>query len=218
MFTEIEISPTVKADFDGVRIFGIELEIEKQNIDCDFDSHWQRLAKRWFGKSKAEVAADETIASYNDFFRMLGLNVKKSPPSSQNLIQRFLIKNNKGYPKINPIVDVVNIAAVDSLIPLGVFDANSVEGPLRLAFSAGDEAFLPLGAREPVTLDAGKLVLKDDVKVLSEFGIRDGQAQMITDASSRIWLLGCLVPGISEAQVKSGMQMAYRLLTNNDVN
>jgi DNA/RNA-binding domain of Phe-tRNA-synthetase-like protein len=153
------------------------------------------------------------ISAYNAFFAQLGINVKKKPPSIQNIIQRFLIKQtDKPFPKINPLVDAVNIAAVSHLIPLGIFDAACVEGTLQLALSNGGEDFLGIGAESAVTLEQGKLVLVDNVKVLSEFSIRDSQAQMITDKTQEMWLLGCMVPGVEAGSVKNAMDYALTLI------
>ena len=72
---------------------------------------------------------------------------------------------------------------------------------------------LMLGEQQPSPLDPGLLVLRDDEKVLSRFCYRDGVAQKIRGKTKRIWLLGCMVPGFTEAQVRRAMDSAIEKLS-----
>ena len=215
MYQPINMSPDVQKLLPGVRVIGCRTTLALRS-PSDYivrAEDWRRLHRIWRGKTKAEVAAEPRIAAYIDLYKQMGLNPKKNPPSIQNLIKRFLIRDTlERYPVIHPIVDAVNVAAVESLTPMGVFDAETVEGDLLLALTEGGELFRPIGAESSMVLSPGVLVLRDDVKVLSQFGYRDGDAQKVTSATSSVWLLGVQVPGIEDSSVEQALDRALELI------
>jgi DNA/RNA-binding domain of Phe-tRNA-synthetase-like protein len=129
------------------------------------------------------------------------------------LIERFLLSvDSPQWPRIHPIVDATNVAAVETVVPLGVFDAGALDGSLRLALTEGGESFRPIGADEPIALPSDVLVFRDDADVLSQFAYRDSEKQKITASTASIWVLGCAVEGIAHETVVSGLDRALELL------
>ncbi|MBP2000259.1 DNA/RNA-binding domain of Phe-tRNA-synthetase-like protein [Paenibacillus shirakamiensis] len=215
MYSVITMSPKVEQDLQGVKVFGVHLELTPKKLESlvDYQSEWDEIHATWRGKSKAEVAAEAMMAAYQQFYQHIGINPKKYPPSVQNLIQRFFIKEElPRLPLIHPIVDAVNVAALQHLIPLGIFDAECVTGDIHLTITEGGEAFQGLGEAEPEALPEGLLVLSDEVKTLSRFCYRDSEVQKVTDSTHEVWLLGCQVPGVTEEQVIESLNAALSLL------
>lgn len=215
MYYSIKMSPQVEQELDGVSVYGLQLELTpiQPEPNTDFTEEWNQIHSVWKGKSKAEVAAVPVMASYQEFYKKIGIDPKKYPPSVQNLIQRFFIKEElTKLPLIHPIVDAVNVAALQNLIPLGVFDAECVSGDIHLTFTQGGESFQGLGELQPETLPEGLLVLADDEKVLSRFCYRDSEVQKVKDTTRHVWLLGCQVPGVTDQTVKQALEAGLELL------
>ncbi|GIQ68047.1 B3/B4 domain-containing protein [Xylanibacillus composti] len=216
MIQTIPMSREAEQKLTGVKVMGAVLQLEPvpdKLRALSFEEEWKSLHERWRGKSKGEVAEDAHIAAYRQFYRQIGFNPNQTPPSVQNLIQRFLIKEAlTRIPTVHPIVDAVNVAAVKGRIPLGIFDAACVKGPIRLAFTSGGEPFQPLGSGQMEALAEGVLVLADDEKVLSQFSYRDGEAQKITGETRHVWLLGCQVSEVEEAAVRAALDEAIAQL------
>jgi DNA/RNA-binding domain of Phe-tRNA-synthetase-like protein len=212
----LPLAPEVVARHPSIQVLGRRLAIEPlPGPERSLEGEWQRLQSDWSGRSKAYFQEEPVVRAYFAFFESLGIDTKRKPPSMVNLIQRFLLKQHpNGFPTIHPIVDAVNVAAVETLIPLGVFDREPVGAGLRVAMSQGGESFLPLGADEAVELEADRLILRDNENVLSEFGIRDSQHQRIRPGTRSLYLLACQVPGVGEAQVERGLSCAERMLEN----
>ncbi|MCL2897125.1 phenylalanine--tRNA ligase beta subunit-related protein [Brenneria tiliae] len=208
---EIGKSSLVQDRFPDVRVFGVRLFIDKIK-----NKSWNEILKtiheKWRGKSRSDVLNGGEQKYYADFMRSLGVDIKKQPPSVANLIIRCLIKNDIRFPNIHPVVDAVNISAVQTEISLGVFDAECVEGNLQLSFSKGGEKFLGLGADNSIELEAGILILRDTSKVLSLFSVRDSQSQAIRTSTRSVWLLACQVPGITQTAVFSAIEQAVKNL------
>lgn len=214
---EIARSAAVQAQLPGVHVWGVKLSADSLREEA-WPEEIAAVHERWSGKTRSEVFSSGVHSAYVTFMKSLGLDVKKHPPSVANLIVRCFTKPEVRFPRITPVVDAVNIAALQSDISLGAFDASCVDGELLLDFSAGGEAFIGLGASEPVTLVAGQLVLRDAKKVLSLFSVRDSQAQAIRNDTRDLWLLSCQVPGVDKDQALSGLSQAVKNLQRIGVN
>jgi DNA/RNA-binding domain of Phe-tRNA-synthetase-like protein len=217
VFFELPSSQAVAMAFPNVSVIGTIARLSpRADAKPDLDDEWRRVAVAWEGRGKGDLHDAPIVRSYLGFFEALGVDTKRKPPSMVNLIQRFILKTHpNGFPRIHPIVDVVNVAAVESLIPLGAFDAAAIHGPLRVAMSMGGEPFLALGADKEVQLDPNRLILRDDANVLSEFGIRDSQHQRIQQTTEQLMLLACQVPGVERAEVERGLNLALDLLSRS---
>ncbi|QJC51032.1 hypothetical protein HGI30_05280 [Paenibacillus albicereus] len=219
MFTAIHVAEQVRRELGEVEVYGREIGLDERAAAAPPDTAaWNEIHARWRGRSKADVADDPRIRAYSEFYRSIGLDPKKTPPSVQNLLQRFFIKDELArLPLIHPAVDAVNLAALEHRIPLGAFDSGAVVGSLRLDFTQGGEPFQGLGEPEAAELPAGVLVLADGEKVLSRFCYRDGEAQKVTAATRSVWLLGCQVPGIPRAEVEAALDAAAARLERTGV-
>lgn len=205
----------VNESFPEVAALGHRLHLVPATdpIDLSLPAEWHRLADRWQQRRSSDAAANPIIAAYAAFYERLGLDPTETPPSVQNLIQRYLCADAPdSVPRIHPIVDAVNVAAVDSHISLGVFDTETLDGSLRLDLTDGGESFVPLGAPDPTTLPADVLVFRDGETIISQFGYRDGEKAKVTAGTENIWLLGLQVPGIGPDDVRAGIDQAIDFL------
>lgn len=180
----------------------------------DFGAAWQPVRARWSGRSKADLQADSTAAAYLTFYRALGINPSKSPPSALNLVNRFAIGANatRALPSINPAVDAGNLVQAQTLLPVAVFDADAVNGGMILDVSGHADTLEAFGYDGPQPVQADRLVLRDQSKVLSEFLYRDGKAQAVTGKTRRLLVIVCQVGGIADELADSAMMRVGALL------
>jgi DNA/RNA-binding domain of Phe-tRNA-synthetase-like protein len=216
-YQEIAIAPSASSWLTGARVMGAQISLTPASRPvADTWEDWRKLHSVWRGKSRKEVERHPHVQAYRSFYTQMGLDPGRTPPSVQVLVQRFLRDEVLSkIPSIHPIVDAVNIAAVETMIPLGVFDARRVSGEIVIDLSRGVEPFRPIGAQETTILAQGLVILRDDEKVLSQFCHRDADAQKITDATDSVWLLGCQVSGIREDEVMDALSRAIALLGRN---
>jgi DNA/RNA-binding domain of Phe-tRNA-synthetase-like protein len=212
MLTEIAVAQSVSDQLNGTHVFGQRFALTPTTF-VDLKPDWLRLHAAWRGKKRADIENDPVVRAYREFNRRLGLDPSQTPPSVQGIVQRFLIANVfTRFPTINPVVDAVNVAAVETKIPLGVFDAARVAGTILLDRSSGGEHFHPIGG-SVTSLAPGRVILRDEEKVLSQFCYRDADAQKVTSDTRQIWLLGCQVPGITRDQVTDAISRAIDVLS-----
>ncbi|MBU0976662.1 MAG: tryptophan--tRNA ligase [Patescibacteria group bacterium] len=155
-----------------------------------------------------EVRTEEFFNSrmftlYRDFYKELGFDPETNIPSVERLYRRYLESGK--FPRINNVVDVTNLVALQTFIPLGVFDANSITGDIVLRFSEEGEEFKPLGGGVEY-LPAGLVVMADNEKILSRFFYRDSVYQKIDEATTSVFILGCKVKGVDTIEVRRAVE------------
>lgn len=210
----IEADPQVAERYPGVSVRAVAAEVRAAGLTEASERCWHQAYDRWHEVSRADVRHDARVAAYRDLSRLIEVDPDRQAPSIQALIDRGLRGKSVGaWPRINPVVDAVNAVAVTDLVALGVFDADQLTGPVRMALSSGGEPFQALGTSEPTPLPPGRLVLVDDARVLSLFAHRDGVHQAVAGDTRRVLLLGCVVPGVELDAVDDALTHAVDLLS-----
>ena len=105
--------------------------------------------------------------------------------SSPEWLQRQL--KAIGLRPISALVDVTNFFTYDQNRPLHVFDADKVQGDLRIHRANGGETLVALDEKE-YTMREGMVVISDDNGVESVAGIMGGLASGCTDDTTNVIL------------------------------
>jgi len=108
----------------------------------------------------------------------------KNGPSPQWLQQRL---KAIGLRPISALVDVTNFFTYDMNRPLHVFDADKVNGNLRVHRTAGGETLIGLDEKE-YTFGPGMVVISDDTGVESIAGIMGGLETGCTEGTTNVFL------------------------------
>ena len=92
-----------------------------------------------------------------------------------------------GLRPISFLVDVTNFYTYDLNRPLHVFDADKLQGDLRVHRAKGGETIEALDERT-YTLSEGQIVISDDAGPVSIAGIMGGERTGCTDATTRVFV------------------------------
>jgi DNA/RNA-binding domain of Phe-tRNA-synthetase-like protein len=104
------------------------------------------------------VAAMEAVVAVRSMFRAWGLDPSKYRPSSEALLRR--IAQGKGITPISNVVDIVNLAQIETGWPMGVYDRARICPPVTLRLGQAGEKYEGIGRR--VWHLAGRPVLADE--------------------------------------------------------
>ncbi len=85
------------------------------------------------------------------------------------------------------LVDLTNFVMFDSGQPLHVFDADKVEGQIRVDLSKEGETITILGGKE-IKLDTNTLVIRDDKDILAIAGVKGGAKAEVDENTTNIYL------------------------------
>ena len=114
----------------------------------------QRLVGSYAGRQPADIPG---VAEARSLFHRLGVDPTKTRPSSEALLRRVL--QGKGLPSVNAAVDVCNLCSLEHQLPLGLYDRDLVQGPVRVRVGREDEGYT--GIRKQRVQLAGRLLLAD---------------------------------------------------------
>jgi len=196
---KIELSPEARRL--GISVVAKAIHIQ---VTRDYDLHpYVSQARSRLTLSKDELKNHEVARALRDFYWKIGIDPTKQRPSSEALARRLI--STASLPKINNVVDACNLVSAETLIPIGLYDIERIEGRLVLRAAQPGESFTDING-ETKTLGEGEIVLSDDVGPLHIFPHRDADRTKITLKTRDVLIVACGVPGISEASLESAAE------------
>ncbi|SLN64116.1 Phenylalanine--tRNA ligase beta subunit [Pseudoruegeria aquimaris] len=135
-------------------------------------------------ESPLKVTIDEDTLEDAPLFMGRLIRGVKNGPSPEWLQKRL---KAIGLRPISALVDVTNFFTYDQNRPLHVFDADKVQGNLRVHRAKGGETLVGLDEKE-YTFAPGMVVISDDAGVESIAGIMGGLATGCTEETTNVFL------------------------------
>ncbi|WP_372646180.1 B3/4 domain-containing protein, partial [Ancylomarina sp.] len=78
-----------------------------------------------------------------DGYRRVGKDPNRYRLSAESLLRRIV--NGKGLYKINNVVDLLNLASIKSGFSIGGYNADKIEGAIKMGLGQADEAYEGIG-------------------------------------------------------------------------
>ncbi len=205
----IDITPKVLSL--GVRIvYAIIKDVSISKGSLDIEEHLSEVMSEIKEKYELEsLKENPIIRAYRDFFWRIGIDPTKTRPSSEALIRRIL--RGKPIPRINNVVDSGNIASITTLVPIGLYDAERIEGSLSLRTAKKGEKFEPIGSKEE-KLTGKELVLADEKKVIHLYPHRDSERTKIDGKTKIVLVVACGVPKVDSNLLMKATRLTLELI------
>jgi DNA/RNA-binding domain of Phe-tRNA-synthetase-like protein len=153
------------------------------------------------------------VKAMRDLFVAMGDDPEKNLTAVENLASLLL---RGGLPSINSVVDSCNLASLQTLMPIGVFDSDKVMGSLVLDLSEPGEEYEPIGMEKEV-LAEGLLILRDDEGVIFRPMYKDSKKTMITEGTKSVYILTVQYLPILDEEVKKALEVAVDLVTTSSL-
>ena len=97
-----------------------------------------------------------------------------------------ILQKSGKLPNINNVVDCYNLSSVKHQISFGVHDLDKINGDVKLDFTTGDEAYLPLGGKELVRVNGGEYAFMDTNRILCRMDCKQCDETKITDKGKHL--------------------------------
>ncbi|HEX4823688.1 MAG TPA: phenylalanine--tRNA ligase beta subunit-related protein [Candidatus Polarisedimenticolaceae bacterium] len=155
---ELTIAPDIRQLVSAavVAAEGLRIGAAGPNLTAEIDALAASLRAAYSGKSPGEIPG---LSAARTLYRAFGLDPTSTRPSSEALVRRVL--QGKPFPAVNAAVDVANLCSATFLLPIGLYDAAKIDGPVILRRGAPGESY-PGIRKDDVHLD-GRPVLSDRV-------------------------------------------------------
>ena len=99
----------------------------------------------------------DAVARTRKLYRLVGVDPTKDRPSSEKLLRRVI--QERPLPKVNKLVDAMNLVSLREQCPIGVYDWDRIVPPILVRVGRPDEAYTSVAGRE-VRLE-GRLAVGD---------------------------------------------------------
>ncbi len=123
----------------------------------------------------------DRVSRVRSMYRCLGIDPTKTRPSSEALLRR--VRRGEPLPRINTLVDVCNLCALETQLPYGLYDLQRIEGPVILRVGQPGEEYP--GIRKRMVHVAGRPALFDE---RGPFGnpTSDSARTMVTEVTASV--------------------------------
>ncbi|WP_243674884.1 phenylalanine--tRNA ligase beta subunit-related protein [Vulcanisaeta distributa] len=132
---------------------------------------------------------DPIIRYYRDFYwHELGIDPTKQRPAQEALLRRIL--RGEDLPRINPMVDIGNVASIKFLVPIGLYDIDSFGGKdLVIRYARDGEVFNPIGSPQRA-LTRNQIILSTvDGLILHVYPYRDSEITRIRPETRNVLIV-----------------------------
>lgn len=93
-----------------------------------------------------------------EMYRRVGLDPTKNRPSNEALFRR--VRRGDPFPRVNSLVDAVNLSSLQCQLPYGVYDRAALSGAIAVRLGRNGEAYD--GIRKDMVKVAGRVTVADD--------------------------------------------------------
>jgi DNA/RNA-binding domain of Phe-tRNA-synthetase-like protein len=203
----IKIDDNVLHSYNGINLFCAMTNVTI-NTNYEPDKFLQQLSTNMV-VSKETLKDHPTVRALRNFYWRMGIDPTKTRPSSEALARRFIV--SRSIPKINNVVDAGNIASIETLVPIGIYDASKVIGDVTLRLANNNEEFIDV-SNERHILHGKEIVLSDSNGVMHVFPYRDAFRTRVDEDTKKVLIVGCGVPGIERELTKAAVDRTLELI------
>src|ERR1700688_2870311 len=126
-------------------------------------------------------------------YKALGKDPARYRGSAEALLRRVIA--NKGLPRINAVVDVINLVSVESRLPVGLYDLTGVNGDIVFRAGRAGETYKGIGKYD---LNLEGLPLFADATGPHGSATSDSERTMVTASTKNIIALIVSVGGAAD--------------------
>ena len=179
---EVRISQELKAKCAKAALGCVGAEVETgatpAALDEELSASEERIVKLADPRAILEAPA---ILATRAAYKALGKDPARYRGSAEALLRRVIA--GKGLPRINSVVDVINLVSIESRLPVGLYDLAQVEGEIEFRAGRKGETYKGIGKYD---LNLEGLPLFADAKGPHGSATSDSERTMVTENTKRV--------------------------------
>jgi len=180
--TEVTISPELKAKCQTAALGCVEAEVETGPAPASLDEALRGCEERIAKLPEPKAVLENTaIVLTRAGYKALGKDPARYRGSAEALLRRVIA--GKGLPRINNVVDTINLVSTESKLPIGLYDLAQVEGAVEFRAGRAGETYKGIGKYD---LNLEHLPLFADAKGPHGSATSDSERTMVTESTKRV--------------------------------
>ncbi len=161
-----------------------EVAIQKQDPYVEALKETLRPALQAQGIEATNFALHPALTRWREIYASdFGVKAKSYRSSIEALVRRIV--TGKALWNIYNVVDLYNCCSVLSLLPMGGYDLDKVEGEIHIRFARAGETFQGLGEKRSVEVSPSQVVYADEKDVLCWLWNHKDAAKTCIDSTSK---------------------------------
>ncbi|MEM0078608.1 MAG: phenylalanine--tRNA ligase beta subunit-related protein [Nitrososphaerota archaeon] len=204
---QVRINPSLSERFPDIYLSSREKFVEVRQSK-NLEEHVSKI-RNSINYTLENIKDHPVVRAFRDFYWEIGIDPTKIRPASEALVRRIL--SGSSLPEINNVVDAGNLASLETLIPIGIYDLDKIVGVPVLRFAKPGEEFIDITGKVK-KLEPHNIVLSDDVGIIHIFPHRDSLRTMIDWDTRRVLIIGCGVKGVPRDLVEYAVDRVLHYL------
>jgi DNA/RNA-binding domain of Phe-tRNA-synthetase-like protein len=169
---------------------GVEVREGHDGLAAEIEAEAARRRQAHAGQPSGSAPGVEEARR---LYKAIGLDPTKTRPSNESLLRRVL--KGEPFPRVNALVDALNLCSLREQLPFGLYDRDRVEGGVEAGLGGPGEGYE--GIRKGLVNLEGRLTLRD---ALGPFGNPSSDsARTQVRLETRRALVVCFAPATTSA-------------------
>jgi DNA/RNA-binding domain of Phe-tRNA-synthetase-like protein len=181
---------------------GVETRPTSPELEQELRSCEEKILKLPEPKAVLESAA---IEATRKAYKALGKDPARYRGSAEALLRRVIA--GKGLPRVNNVVDIINVVSVESRLPIGLYDLQHVRGDIVFRAGRAGETYKGIGKYD---LNLEGLPVFCDAQGPHGSPTSDSERTMVTVATRQV--LGIIIAFGGSASLGSAAERLAALL------
>ena len=179
---DVRISQELKAKCARAALGCVQAEVETGPTPTALEEALHACEERIMKLADPRAILEApTILATRGGYKALGKDPARYRGSAEALLRRLIA--GKGLPRINSVVDVINLVSVESRLPIGLYDLAHVEGVIEFRAGHAGETYKGIGKYD---LNLEGLPLFADAIGPHGSATSDSERTMVTASTKRV--------------------------------
>jgi DNA/RNA-binding domain of Phe-tRNA-synthetase-like protein len=206
------IEPALTDEFPGLALRVATVPGRRGRTPPGLRTRLRELSDRFRGATAIAMRSQPVPHAYRVFYRQVGLDPDAlRTPAEQAGMDRLMRGGFRGGDRI---ADALLLAVVETGVPVWAFDAETLDGPLRLRLARAGEK-LPAQGGYAHDVAPARLVLADDAGPVSVLFGRLSEHHVPGRGTTSLRLASVQVPGVPEVHVDEALWLAAEALSED---
>jgi DNA/RNA-binding domain of Phe-tRNA-synthetase-like protein len=203
----VAIDAELKKKCARVALGCVAAEVQTAETPAGLDEELKKREEEILGLPEPKrVLEAGAILATRAGYKALGKDPARYRGSAEALLRRVVA--GKGLPRINAVVDVINLVSVESRMPVGLYDLEHVQGEIVFRAGRAGETYKGIGKYD---LNLEGLPLFADAVGPHGSATSDSERTMVTVATTRV--IAIIVSFGGSAELEKWMKRMCELLT-----